>query len=144
MRWPLVSRGRFDDAQATISELKAKVTEMETEQRRLVNIIMLRHHVQPIFAEPGAPANPAPAPVAAPEVFDPLAREAMTPVTEAIQNGARSARMVCKDVERILDRKHRRATGQDHSYSRVQVPPAQAAVAAELADILNMPKASAQ
>jgi len=112
-QWPWISRGRLDDARATIAELKDRIQYLESEEKRLVNLIMLRHNVRPIFPEPENPATvgPAPAVAVAPEVVDPLERQAMTPVTEAVTNGARSARAICADVESILSRRHLRSAG---------------------------------
>lgn len=134
MPWPFTSRARLDDALALVGEQKAKIQALEARNLYLLNEILIRHGVRPLDPSPvplTLAVTPAPPPVA-----DPMQQDVVTPVTEAIRNGARSARSVCQEIEANLDRKHREATGQAPRHAP---PAAQESVARQLEAMLSIP-----
>lgn len=134
-QWPLVSRGRFEDARTLIAQLEQKIARLEAQRESLVDKIFERHGVRPVFSDPKPMGL---APLVPQEPADPLARQVNTPADEAMRDGATSARSVVAMTEQILAHRHRVAMGTERERPRAIAPkpPTLEEVAAEIEQVL--------
>jgi hypothetical protein len=96
MKWPFVSRARFDDRERQIVELKQELVEAKLSYARVVDEINFRStgfHLDPRFATAPAPAEATPTPAAA------AATEELTGMAKVMSEVGRRPSAIRKALE---------------------------------------------